>query len=156
MEGHGQPDVGVGVRHERAALGRSQVRAVRDLRAHVRVRIGDECAALGGSEVCALRDPAPYLRIRVGGQEDHRVGREGGVDGDHRLVLLAGGPGEDALHHSFAEGAVEQQVGAGVARSVRERTLHPRRILIARMPLSRLPDLDVGVCEEGGPHVRGQ
>ncbi|MFI7285723.1 hypothetical protein ACIBRY_03525 [Streptomyces anulatus] len=69
VEGHGRPDVGVGVRHERASVGRLRVRAVRDLRAHVRARIGDQRAALGGSEVCALRDPAPYLRIRVGGVE---------------------------------------------------------------------------------------
>ncbi|ESU50868.1 hypothetical protein P376_1159 [Streptomyces sp. HCCB10043] len=43
-----------------------------------------------------------------------------------------------------------------MARSVRKRALHPRRILVPDVLLSRFPDPGVGVGEEGGSGIRGQ
>nr|WP_248297286.1 hypothetical protein [Streptomyces sp. S1D4-11] len=80
VHGHREPYFGVGVHRERTAF--------------------------GGSEVGAVRDALPHLRVRIGGQQDHHVGGEAGVVGDHRPLVVTGRSGQDKVHDGSGEGQV--------------------------------------------------
>lgn len=154
VQGHGQPDLGVGIGREGAEFVVVEVVVAGDRPAYLGFRIGDQRAAFDGTEVRAARDAPPDLRVGIGGQQDHDVGRETGVARDHPPVLGTGRSGEDAVHDGPAESVVEQCSGAAVAGPVGQHALHPHRVLVAQPVLRPPPHLVVGVRQQRGPRLR--